>query len=149
MCLDVQCEIPQRFKKEHGEYVGWKLYSRLFEYDNEKFALIPEWTGRPQKIGMWLNEVAHRNSTEIVNKENRLCDGTGHTYRKGFHVYLNKPTDRGIKRKVYFRHVVAYGLQNRYTKDSTCVVVKNIKILKTRRTKPNVRPKSKKRISKK
>lgn len=139
MCLDYELKKSEisKLTKEHGEYVGWKIY--LEENDNK--VCKPQYCGKPQKVGEWLDEKTHRWTKGSKKLKYALQQGT---YPIGFHVYLDKDYAlklsgcQGIIRKVYFREILVVGSQL-YVE---IVVARKIKII---RKKNNVRSKSKKR----
>lgn len=137
MCLDSICKEIPKFKKEHGHFVGWKIYQGYSTcYSNR---LIPQWQGIYQPIGTWIHEKDYRNTKELKQEKIYVTEKQKNSYLnsylKGFHIYL-KPTKDCFRcdfvvRKVYFDKVVAFGKQ----KSDFVVVAKKIKILRQRRCK--------------
>lgn len=137
MCLDFSANLNVSLKKEHGEYVGWKIYRD----ENKNINCSPQYCGKPQKVGIWMNEKHYRwdkgtKSTLKFNHEKGR-------YPKGFHIYLNiddacsAASEFGEPiRKVYFRKQLQFG----YHGSKLVVVAKYIKIIRKRN---NVRSKSK------
>jgi hypothetical protein len=129
MCLDFVDVFPKTLKKEHGQYVGWKIYRRSFISGE----LNPQFEGFPQKVGLWINEKPHRttSSMSILFSNHEL----NQRYKTGFHIYLNK-TEAEDKvyhpdeclRKVYFRKPVAFGTQA----TRKVIVAKELRIIRVR-----------------
>lgn len=139
MCLNVQTGRPKSLKKEHGYYVGWKVY-----YQENCNKMVPQYKGQPQDIGKWLNEKKYRNSkTKYL-----YYSGEPGRYPVGFHLFIDREDAANSVlyfqdiRKIYFRDIITFGFQN----NTVVVVAKSIKILRKRNY---VGSKSKKRISKK
>jgi hypothetical protein len=143
MCLDLSTKLNISLKKEHDEYVGWKIYRdekrRFFSYQ-----CSPQYCGKPQKVGIWMNEKHYR--WDKTTKPTLKFNHENGRYPKGFHIYLtiddacSSNEFQEVIRKVYFRQPLQFG----YQENKLVVVAKFIKLL---RKKNNVRSKPKKCIS--
>lgn len=130
MCLDFSDRLKNSIKKEHGEYVGWKIY-RIPQsfYKNKK--LKPQYNGKDQKVGEWLYERRH-----IYDKITHIRFGNQKgMYHLGFHIYLYKENAESYSRsgdecvrKVYFRKMLETGWQN----NRRVIVARYLKILRVR-----------------
>jgi len=144
MCLDYEIKASQipKLTKEHGEYVGWKVYLE----ENRNKVCKPQYCGKPQIVGEWLNEEDCRWTRRTKKLKFTIQRGL---YPTGFHVFLDIDSackklgwEGNIIRKVYFKEILIFGSQS----CSLVAVARKIKIIRVRKRK-NVRSKSKKRTS--
>jgi hypothetical protein len=129
MCLEqLNQSCKPKLKKEHGHYVGWKIYRM---YDIKTQLLTPVWQGKRQVIGTWMNEKEYRFSVDKHIEMIQSLDN--YNYLRGFHIYLEPQpySESFYNRKVYFDHIVANGLQGL----EPVVVAKKMKILRQRKVK--------------
>ena len=101
MCLNyLQKSI--RTKKEGGYNIGWKI----FDDDHGHPTSLHMCTKR-YPIAQWIHEKDYR-----AMDDEYITIPRGNSYKTGFHIYVEKPVDSHKARKVYFKKIVARGVQS-------------------------------------
>jgi len=116
MCLDYCRDIEEiNIQKENRHNVGYKIFKK--DLYGKLRGLYFDAKNLP--IGVWLNEKDYRCPSYSYNFLSCVCSNK--SYETGFHIYITyEDADYNmlrsynqIIRKVYFRNIVAEGIQNK------------------------------------